>query len=182
MALLVDKYRPRSLETLTYHEDLSERLRSLVSPQVSRLELYWMRSSGAKRRLPSPSRLWPLRRREENPYRCNSQGTVRAGRWENQDRFSSFPDHVEPQARIQHCCFCLPSRDHAFGRRSLRSSSSTRPSKGGCADTTSGSIGTATVQGCGHQRGRSSYQRRTGGTEEDHGEIQPQSEIDTAGQ
>lgn len=30
MALLVDKYRPRSLETLTYHEDLSERLRSLV--------------------------------------------------------------------------------------------------------------------------------------------------------
>jgi len=40
MALLVDKYRPRSLETLTYHEDLSERLRSLVSPQVSRLELY----------------------------------------------------------------------------------------------------------------------------------------------
>ena len=31
MALLVDKYRPRSLETLTYHEDLSERLKSLVS-------------------------------------------------------------------------------------------------------------------------------------------------------
>ena len=33
MALLVDKYRPRSLETLTYHEDLSDRLRSLVSWQ-----------------------------------------------------------------------------------------------------------------------------------------------------
>jgi replication factor C subunit 3/5 len=30
MALLVDKYRPRSLEALTYHENLSERLRSLV--------------------------------------------------------------------------------------------------------------------------------------------------------
>jgi replication factor C subunit 3/5 len=31
MALLVDKHRPRSLETLTYHHDLSDRLRSLVS-------------------------------------------------------------------------------------------------------------------------------------------------------
>ena len=30
MALLVDKYRPRSLEALTYHQDLSERLKSLV--------------------------------------------------------------------------------------------------------------------------------------------------------
>jgi len=31
MALLVDKHRPRSLEALSYHPDLSERLRSLVS-------------------------------------------------------------------------------------------------------------------------------------------------------
>jgi replication factor C subunit 3/5 len=31
MALLVDKHRPRSLDQLTYHKDLSERLRSLVS-------------------------------------------------------------------------------------------------------------------------------------------------------
>jgi hypothetical protein len=30
MALLVDKHRPRSLDSLTYHHDLSERLRSLV--------------------------------------------------------------------------------------------------------------------------------------------------------
>lgn len=30
MALLVDKHRPRSLEALTYHDDLSARLRSLV--------------------------------------------------------------------------------------------------------------------------------------------------------
>jgi len=30
MALLVDKHRPRSLDTLTYHHDLSDRLRSLV--------------------------------------------------------------------------------------------------------------------------------------------------------
>lgn len=33
MALLVDKHRPRSLDTLTYHHDLSDRLRSLVSRQ-----------------------------------------------------------------------------------------------------------------------------------------------------
>lgn len=31
MALLVDKHRPRSLEALTYHHDLSDRLRALVS-------------------------------------------------------------------------------------------------------------------------------------------------------
>ena len=31
MALLVDKYRPRTLDALTYHGDLSERLRILVS-------------------------------------------------------------------------------------------------------------------------------------------------------
>jgi hypothetical protein len=31
MALLVDKHRPRSLETLSYHPELSDRLRSLVS-------------------------------------------------------------------------------------------------------------------------------------------------------
>lgn len=30
MALIVDKHRPRSLEALTYHTDLSERLKSLV--------------------------------------------------------------------------------------------------------------------------------------------------------
>lgn len=32
MALLVDRHRPRSLDQLTYHKDLSERLRSLVHP------------------------------------------------------------------------------------------------------------------------------------------------------
>ena len=30
MALIVDKHRPKSLDALTYHEELSERLRSLV--------------------------------------------------------------------------------------------------------------------------------------------------------
>lgn len=33
MALLVDKYRPRSLESLSYHDDLSARLKSLVCTQ-----------------------------------------------------------------------------------------------------------------------------------------------------
>ena len=36
MALLVDKHRPRSLEALSYHADLSERLRSLVR------SLFWL--------------------------------------------------------------------------------------------------------------------------------------------
>ena len=30
MALIVDKHRPKSLDTLTYHPELSDRLRSLV--------------------------------------------------------------------------------------------------------------------------------------------------------
>jgi len=37
MALLVDKHRPRSLDALTYHKDLSERLRSLVRAALSQL-------------------------------------------------------------------------------------------------------------------------------------------------
>ena len=31
MALLVDKHRPRNLEALDYHPELSDRLRALVS-------------------------------------------------------------------------------------------------------------------------------------------------------
>lgn len=34
MALIVDKHRPRSLDALTYHDELSERLRSLVRERV----------------------------------------------------------------------------------------------------------------------------------------------------
>ncbi len=40
MALLVDKHRPRSLDQLTYHKDLSARLRSLVFPPISPLNIY----------------------------------------------------------------------------------------------------------------------------------------------
>lgn len=37
MALLVDKYRPRSLESLSYHDDLSARLKSLVCTESTNL-------------------------------------------------------------------------------------------------------------------------------------------------
>ena len=35
MALIVDKHRPRSLDELTYHDELSERLRSLVCTRAT---------------------------------------------------------------------------------------------------------------------------------------------------
>jgi replication factor C subunit 3/5 len=34
MALLVDKHRPRSLDALSYHHELSERLRALVGLSI----------------------------------------------------------------------------------------------------------------------------------------------------
>jgi len=34
MALLVDKHRPRTLDALNYHPELSERLRALASPSA----------------------------------------------------------------------------------------------------------------------------------------------------
>lgn len=43
MALLVDKFRPRSLDALTYHKDLSDRLSSLVYPDAEPLPLKAMR-------------------------------------------------------------------------------------------------------------------------------------------
>ncbi len=39
MALLVDKHRPRSLEALTYHHELSARLKSLVGSHVLTLRV-----------------------------------------------------------------------------------------------------------------------------------------------
>ena len=39
MALIVDKHRPRSLDQLTYHDDLSNRLRSLVGLPISPITL-----------------------------------------------------------------------------------------------------------------------------------------------
>jgi hypothetical protein len=79
MALLVDKHRPRSLDQLSYHKDLSERLRSLVrllpSPKPTKLTI-----TGTIRRLPSSLGLWTFRRRKKDPHRCKSKRTLRSRR------------------------------------------------------------------------------------------------------
>lgn len=52
MALLVDKHRPRSLESLTYHKDLSDRLRSLAdSGDFPHLLVYGPSGAGKKTRV-----------------------------------------------------------------------------------------------------------------------------------
>ncbi|KAJ2893669.1 hypothetical protein MKZ38_008335 [Zalerion maritima] len=52
MALIVDKHRPRSLDALTYHHDLSERLRSLAqSGDFPHLLVYGPSGAGKKTRI-----------------------------------------------------------------------------------------------------------------------------------
>ncbi|KAF2096787.1 replication factor C subunit 5 [Rhizodiscina lignyota] len=52
MALLVDKHRPRSLETLSYHQDLSDRLKSLAqSGDFPHLLVYGPSGAGKKTRI-----------------------------------------------------------------------------------------------------------------------------------
>ncbi len=52
MALIVDKHRPRSLDTLTYHTDLTERLRSLAqSGDFPHLLMYGPSGAGKKTRI-----------------------------------------------------------------------------------------------------------------------------------
>lgn len=49
MALIVDKHRPRTLEALTYHSDLSDRLRALVSVFHAQNEKQLTTKPGSKR-------------------------------------------------------------------------------------------------------------------------------------
>jgi replication factor C subunit 3/5 len=58
MALLVDKHRPRSLDALSYHPELSDRLKALVgSPEANRslkvavLLIYGPSGAGKKTRI-----------------------------------------------------------------------------------------------------------------------------------
>ena len=98
MALLVDKLRPRSLDALSYHHDLSARLKSLVSKTrqsrifTRKIFSHNTSASGSKRRLPSPPRLRTVRRGQENPRNRNTKGIVRPRSREDQDRRSSLPD------------------------------------------------------------------------------------------
>jgi hypothetical protein len=99
MALLVDRLRPRSLDSLTYHPELSARLKSLVpsSPPLvylKRTKLLiddW--DTGTKWRLSPSPRLRPLRRRQKNPHNRNPQRTVRPRSRKNQNRRSRLPDN-----------------------------------------------------------------------------------------
>ena len=85
MALLVDKYRPRSLEALTYHENLSKRLKSLVRFSNRSVEYRSSLMLGAKRRLPPSSCLWTFRRGEEDEDSRNITRALWAGCREDQN-------------------------------------------------------------------------------------------------
>lgn len=65
MALLVDKHRPRSLDALSYHPELSERLRALVrlhrcTQKPASVASLTIIITGRERRLPTFAYLWPF--------------------------------------------------------------------------------------------------------------------------
>jgi hypothetical protein len=85
MALFVDRYRPRSLLDLSYHHDLSSRLKSLVSYQthsfINNQEKILMRHPvGAKRRFPSSFGIWTIGRWKEDTNSSYAQRTLRTRR------------------------------------------------------------------------------------------------------
>lgn len=66
MALLVDKHRPRSLDALSYHPELSERLKALVklsgcTQKPAKVASLTIIIAGREWRLPTPTHLWPFR-------------------------------------------------------------------------------------------------------------------------
>lgn len=54
MSLLVDKWRPKNLDDLHYHKDLSERLRALVSPPSLSLSSHCSGADQRRRDSPRP--------------------------------------------------------------------------------------------------------------------------------
>lgn len=76
-------------------------------------------NQGPKRRLPPSPSLRSFGRRQENPDSGDPKRTLRTRRRKDQDRRASFPNHIEPQARIQHRRFHLPPRNNPLRRRNL---------------------------------------------------------------
>jgi hypothetical protein len=82
MALLVDKHRPRSLNALSYHPELSDRLQALVSsPEANRdfgvvmlICMIWF--LGSERRLPTSTHLWTFWRGQEDEDLGDAEGAV----------------------------------------------------------------------------------------------------------
>lgn len=120
MALLVDKQRPRSLDKLSYHDDLSQRLKALVitTPPIQSTPL--TSCKGTKRRLSTSPRLRTLRRRQEDENRCYPQRALWPWCRKDQNRLSRLPNDVKSQARVQYCRVHLPSRNHTQRCRKLR--------------------------------------------------------------
>lgn len=142
MALIVDKHRPRSLDQLTYHDDLSDRLRSLVGRLDSFFLLYTVHTQfifilfnihysytintnsstriGTIRRLPPSPPLRTIRRRQKNPHRMHPQRTLRPLSRENKNRFPCLPTLILiPKTRIQYRILSISSRNHPFRCRKL---------------------------------------------------------------
>src|SRR5690242_587034 len=116
MALLVDKHRPRNLEALNYHPELSERLRALVrtTARYHAAAALTVHLTGTKRRFSSPSCVRTVWRRQEDAHCRDSQGALWAWCREDQNRRPRLPDHLKPQARIQHRRVRLSPRNHTL--------------------------------------------------------------------
>lgn len=103
MALLVDKHRPRTLDTLSYHPELSERLRSLAaSGDFPHLLIYGPSGAGKKTRITATLRALYGAGVEKIKIDSRVFQTTRYA-WSSR-AFRAFltPDVQQSQARIQH--------------------------------------------------------------------------------